>query len=44
MVVDRVPIETIYDIMRAGGPGSIIGADMLDSSFHPSEVSKMKSN
>jgi len=30
--------------MCAGGPGSIPGADKLDSGFHPSGVGKMSSN
>jgi len=31
-------------LMRAGGPGSIPGADKLYSGFHPSGVGKMWSN
>jgi len=30
--------------MCAGGPGSIPGADKLDSGFHPSRVGEMRSS
>jgi len=43
-LVKVLALPDTYSLMWAGGPGSIPGADRLDSGFHPSRVGKMRNN